>query len=297
MEPSMRPSMTRSVKYLLCWLKIKFGIALSVPGPDDFVGSYNPRASDAQEGGQATYDGSINVTMLDRNLVEKVLPVDFRLAQRKDGGLMHPVIHLVGHQRNLMLLVSGTPLPAFKPDYDEFILLIPFVIRGSGTKKHSFVVRMYLSDPVAVALGTIYEYAKELALLTETGTTGLKTSIRTTVLFELLFEGAVKLTGAWRTAENASLSLPGWTNLQEIFKMPLVGATVLGGFVRTACSYWEWDFTSVEVAPATSRHRFLRPLREGMDDWVRLGPLWSASTYAIRGLRWRLATQPPPCQF
>jgi hypothetical protein len=82
--------------------------------------------------------------------------------------------------------------------------------------------------------------------------------------------------------------------------MPVVGADVtLGYVVRTVCSYWEWDYTKTEVAPATSRHQFLQSLRDGMEWWVQLGPLSSDpnGTFAIRGLRWRLAAQPPACSF
>ena len=39
------------------------------------------------------------------------LPGDFRLAQATDGGNTHPVIHLVGHQRDLMIVQGGVPQP------------------------------------------------------------------------------------------------------------------------------------------------------------------------------------------
>src|SRR5262245_37284209 len=63
-------------------------MALNVrfPGPGNFNGSYDPRASDAQEGGQSTYNGSIAVSLLDRSLMQNALPDDFRLAHRRDGG-------------------------------------------------------------------------------------------------------------------------------------------------------------------------------------------------------------------
>ena len=70
--------------------------------------------------------------------------------------------------------------------------------------------------------------------------------------------------------------------------MPLVGAdVVLGTIVRTVCSYWEWDYTNAEVAPASSQHQFLQPPREGTASWVQLGQLSSEpdGTFAIRGLR------------
>jgi len=269
------------------------------PGSGQFDGSYDPRASDAQEGGQSTYNGSIAVTLLDRFLVQSALPGDFRLAERNDGGTTHPVIHLVGHQRDLMLLKGGVPHPAGAPDYQEMILLIPFVNRGSGSKWHTFALRMFLDQAPEVAIGNItFAYAKVLGQLAEIGLPDDLTT-RITVLLRV-FEGNLRRTGPWRTLDNARMTLPPWKDLQEIFKMPVVGADVaLDVVVRTVCSYWEWDYTNAEVAPATSRHQFLQTLRDGMDGWVQLGPLSSDpnGTFAIRGLRWRLAAQPPACSF
>jgi len=269
------------------------------PGSGQFDGSYDPRASDAQEGGQSTYNGSIAVILLDRFLVQSALPADFRLAERTDSGNTHPVIHLVGHQLELMLLKGGVPQPSGAPAYQEMILLIPFVNRGSGSKWHTFALRMYLDQVAEVAIGNItFAYAKVLGQLAEIGLPDDLTT-RITVLLRV-FEGNLRRTGPWRTLDNARMTLPPWKDLQEIFKMPVVGADVtLGAVVRTVCSYWEWDYTNAEVAPATSRHQFLQSLRDGMDGWVQSGPLSSdpKGTFAIRGLRWRLAAQPPACSF
>lgn len=274
--------------------------ATRFPGPGDFVGSYDPRTADVRDGGQSTYNGSIAVTLLERSLVEQVLPGDLSLARRADSGSTHPVIHLFGHQRDLMLVQGGNPQPAGADDYQEMILLIPFVVRGSGTKWHSFVVRMYLDDAAAVALGNaVYAYAKLLAQLTESGPAENLT-LQVLLLSEPFFEGNVKQAGPWRSSGNASATLPRWSDVQEIFSMPLVGAdVVLGTVVRVVCSYWEWDYAAAEVAPATSQHQFLQPFREGTQDWPQLGLLSSApdGAFAIRGLRWRLAEQPPPCSF
>jgi hypothetical protein len=299
----------KSIRAVADWLKgrraglVDSAMPVTVnrfPGPGDFVGSYDARTADMHDGGQSTYNGSIAVTLIDRSLVEKVLPGDFSLAQRADSGSTHPVIHLFGHQRDLMIVQGGIPEPAGADDYQEMILLIPFVVRASGTKWHSFVVRMYLDDAAAVGLGNaVYAYAKLLAALTESGPPENLT-MQVLLLSEPFFRGTVKLAGPWRTSGNAGATLPRWSDLQEIFRMPLVGAdVVLGTVVRVVCSYWEWDYTAVEVAPASSQHQFLRPFREGTQDWPLLGLLSSASggAFAIRGLRWRLAEQPPPCRF
>ncbi len=263
------------------------------PGPADFVGSYDPRLSNAQDGGQATYNGSITVISLDRGVVENALPGNFWLAERKDRGSTHPVIVLVGHQRDLKILHNGVPEPAGPGDYQEVSLLIPFVVRGSGTKWHSFVVGMYLDNVGAVEIGnTVFAYSKLLALLRESGRPeDLTTRVS---LLRKAFECNVQLTDSWRTADNARTSLDRWCAIQQIFEMPLVGV-----MEQTVCSYWEWDYTAVEVAPTTAQHQFFQPLRQGMSGWVGLGQLSGAldGTFAIRGLRWRLAQRPPACKF
>jgi hypothetical protein len=119
--------------------QVRPGADIRFPAPADFNGSYDPRANDAQYGGQSTYNGSIAVTLLDRSLVQSALPGDIRLAQRLDGGTTHPLVHLVGHQRNLKYLINGIPIDSFLPDYQEMILLIPFVVRAFGSKWHNFV--------------------------------------------------------------------------------------------------------------------------------------------------------------
>ena len=271
------------------------------PGPQDFTGSYYARTSDAQEGAQSTYNGSIAVTLLDRAIVEKVLPGDFRLAARIDGADKHPVIHLLGHQCNLKTLHNGIPQPVPDDDYQEMILLVPFVMRGASMKWHSFVVRMYLNDFGAIGIGnTVYAYAKELARLPESGSPN---DLRTRILLPLLglfFQGTVTLTSSWRGSDEARMTSRRWRDIQTIFEMPLVGADVVGGkIIRIVCSYWEWDYTNAEVVAAISQHQFVQPFRDGMDGWVQLGPLSSAcdGAVAIRGLRWRLALPPPHCQF
>jgi hypothetical protein len=271
------------------------------PGPGDYAGSFDARMHDAVEGAQSTFDGSIVVTLLERSLVQQVLPDGFHLSARTDGGGEHPVIHLVGHQRDLNGLHNGSPYKLLDNDYSEMILLVPFVLRGSGTKLHTFVVRMYLDDVGATQIGNwIYGYAKEPARLTEkTSPNTVATEVKP-LFRSLIFESTVQSTGLWHTSESTSEEITRWADLKTIFEMPLVGVDVVhGNVLRTVCSYWEWDYTTTEVASATSQHQFLHKFRDGMDGWVARGLLSSASggAFMVRGLRWRLALPPPPCQF
>ena len=266
-------------------------------GPGDFQGAYDVRSENAADGGQSTYAGTIAVTLLDRGLVEAALPGAFRLATQTTPSPKHPVIHLIGDQRSPRAVNQGVsrPIPLAQ-DYREMILLVPFVVNGTGTQWHNFVVRMYLDQLGPIAIGnTVYAYAKELAQLPQTGSATRTTTEVSDILGRLLFESEVRRTGAWRSKSRAGRTITVWSRLRTIFEMPLVGVDPL----REVCSYWEWDHTRTQVAPAASTHRFVQPFRSGMEGWVSAGALSSPLQGAVevRRVRWRLALQPPACAF
>jgi hypothetical protein len=268
-------------------------------GPKDFVGGYSPRSGDAQDGGQATYAGALVVTMLDRTLVEQVLPAGLRLATPIAGSTRHPVIYLMGTQAAPQVLTGGVPHPVpSMPPYREMILLVPFVVGVPGVDRwHNYAVRMYLDYPGPVVIGdVIYAYGKQLASFDQTGALpDVNTQVYFPPYITRYFASDIRSTGPWRSAAVAAASLPRWPDLQEVFAMPVVGWDTL----RFVCSYWEWEYTNAEVAPVTSSHRFVESFRAGMANWVTLGPLANApdGAVALRGLRWRLAWPPLRCLF
>jgi hypothetical protein len=261
---------------------------------------YVPASGPVQKGGQSTYDGSIAVTLLSRTDVSQVLPPSLALAARTDGVTDHPVVHLIGNQRNPMILENGIPYPALDLGYQEVILLIPFVVCPPGTRWHSFVVRMYLNDVGAIAIGnSVYAYAKEFAAVPQNHVgPDLTTNVLPLLEHDVFESHPVQQTGQWSSPPG---TIPNWKDFQTLFEMPLVGVDVnpsTSAVTRTVCSYWEWDYTDAEIAPATSQHRFLKQFRSGMGSWVGVA-LSNAPDGAmkIRGLRWRLAEPPPACQF
>jgi len=281
-------------------------MATRFPGPGDFAGTYQPRSHDATDGGQSTYDGAVVVTLLTRDLVEPALPSGFALAARRDGGQLHPVIHLIGRQTNLMKLVNSAPqpLPGAR-DYNELILLIPFVQKGPGQNWHSYSARMYLDDPAAVGVGNaVYAYAKDPAFLTQSpaGPQTTFTLVQSLLLKPLLFQCTIAITGAWQDADGMTVP-PRWADIRRILEMPVLGVDGIFGQTRNVCSYFEWNCAAAQVAPATSQHTFLSTFRDGMDNWPGLGTLVNAQdgAIALRGVQWRLALKygvdPPPCAF
>jgi hypothetical protein len=270
----------------------------SFAGPADFSGGFDARLSNAANGGQTSYEGEVLVAMLDRTLVANTLPADLQLASPLAASTRHPVMVMTGNQRDPKLLVGGIEVgdPSLH-DYREMMLLVPFVVHRTGSNRwHTFVVRMYLDDPGAVAIGnTVFGYAKELGELIELGTVP---DVKTDVFDarkQMMFASAVRSTGPWQPA-SAATSVPRWTDVQEILKMPIVGNIPILGLV---CSYWEWSYAGAEAAPATGTLRFLRPFQPTMTDWPALGTVAATDdgAIAIRRVRWRLATIPPACRF
>jgi hypothetical protein len=268
--------------------------ALPFPTPADFVGYYVPRAGPVKTGGQSTYDGTVVVSMLERAVVQSILPGDLTLAQPQATLTHHPVVHLIGQQRDLYPVFQGVQQPIRTlPDYREMILLIPYVVRATGLEWHNYAARMYLDNQQAVDGGNaVYAYAKELATLVYSAKPP-RSDARVTVEGIAFFSSAVNLTGPWRDAANARTTIPRWTDLLQLFEMPVLGYDS----ARVLCSYFEWTLTTAQFAPAASTFAFLESFRPGMAAWVALGPMNSAPDGAIgvRGVRWRLASLPSFC--
>lgn len=274
----------------------------------NYQGSFDPRRSNATNGGQSTYDGTMMVALLDRSLVKQVLAPGLDLAVcNLPGATVHPVILLLGKQYDLCYLINGTTVSANATPYTELILIVPFTVQPPGTKWHNFVVRMYLDNPEAIIIGdAIYAYAKLPGTFSTQGTTS-------TVQFNAgtVFQCDVTPGAAASVAPGATLP-PGFAEIQKIFEMPMLGyfgvnpPAFLPGW-RFSCSYFEWDYSNAFAAPADTTFTFVQGFTPNMSGWVSLGQLSNARSgaFSIMGLRWRLSLQlpllppnvPPACAF
>jgi hypothetical protein len=262
-------------------------------GPRDFVGTYSPKATAATIGGDATYDGNVVFTNLDRTLVQAILPPELKLAQNSRAPALHPVIYLYGRPTNTSWIVAETSL-LVGPNYQELMLLVPFVQESTGTRWHNYVVRMYLDDANAIWIGNVFfAYAKMWGTSLESGTHVTEFDDVSTAKFH----ANIQPTGSWQPSAQAEASLPNYPAIQAILAMPVVGRRSSGQLV---CSYFELDYTNAMVAPVQSTHEFLDPFVSGMSGWVGLGSLSSVTNgaVAVSNLNWRIQQPPPPpCQF
>jgi hypothetical protein len=264
-------------------------------GPAAFQGQYSPRPGPTVDGLQSTYSGTVAVTMVDREIVKKMLPLGLSLAEAKPlaGGTIprsHPVVHLIGDQREPASLLAGSVIPVVgAAGYEEMILIVPFVVRGKGSSLwHNYVVRMYLNHQIPVDLGNqFFGYAKELAQLDRTQISGVvQHKVSSPDLVTTWFLDDIDVPGQWGAMPGVASTLPRWDDIRKILEMPFLG-------MRSAvliCSYWELEYANATLAATASRHRVVTKFRSGMEDWETMGTLLSAQDGAIsmRNVRWRL---------
>jgi Acetoacetate decarboxylase (ADC) len=232
-------------------------------------------------------------TNLDRTLVQAVLPPQLKLAQNSAAPSLHPVIYLYGRPTNTSWIVAGTPI-LIGPNYQELMLLVPFVHESTGNRWHTYVVRMYLDDWNAIWIGNVFfGYAKKWGTSNELGTQVTESDEDGIPKFH----ADIQPMGSWQSSAQAQTSIPNYPAIQTILAMPVVGLHSSGLLV---CSYFEMNYTNATVASVQSTHEFLDPFVPQMAGWVGLGSVLSVANgaVAIRDLNWRIEQPPPPpCLF
>lgn len=268
-------------------------------GPDDFEGEFEPRDGDAAWGGEAIYLGRVVFLHLARTEVAKVLPSGLQLAANESASLpdLHPVILLFGHQTETKLVYPFWT-PEAGDDYNELILLVPFVQRLNHLRWHNYVVRMYLDNDDAIQIGNLYYgYFKQRAVLTEVAPTVTLSELDVTRSLQTVFEWtAQNPSGGFVPSTSAMATLDNYQDAIEIMSMPLLGTLFGTAYI---CSYWDWNLQNADVRSIKVTSRFLQPPRAGTASWVSQGPVASDEKFAfeIRGLVWQMAFPALPCSF
>jgi hypothetical protein len=282
------------------WIdKVSAYLGLSPPflGPADFQGQYVPQPAATLNGLQSTYSGTVAVTMVDREVVKQMLPPGLFLAPPKSTSWTagrHPVVHMVGDQLQPSTLLLGIATQV-GPGYKEMIMVIPFVVRGTGTDWHNYAVRMYLDSQIAVDGGNqLFGYAKVLAQLEQAPMPAkVHHKIVSPDLATTWFLDDIDEPVEWLQMIDVIGKLPRWNDIREILAMPFLGVRP----TDQICSYWELEFANASLGATVSRHRVVTKFRPGMEAWENMGDLWSAPDGAVsmRNVRWRLALPPRAC--
>jgi hypothetical protein len=254
---------------------------------------YTRPSSPFTKGGRATYAGNIVFTNLEKQHAGSVLPDGLELAPNASD--VHPVLYMIGHLADTSWVINNVPVFS-GDDYDEMVLLIPFVRKRGGTLWQNYVVRMYLNHAAAIDIGNEhYAYKKTWGDVRRVPPRTFVWAKDGTRMFETKLE--IPDGESWQPSKDAEASFPNYKAIQTILSMPMVGATS-GGLLL--CSYFELDYGQAQVVPITSTHQFVRPFVPEMADWVALGSLSSVADGAVRvrSLEWRLQQPPlPRCHF
>jgi len=262
-------------------------------GEADFDGQpIDPPSDDdpVTDGGEATYNGFLTFTNIDRNMVEQLLLPGFQLAPRKTTHTpnVHPVILLFGDQTDGASVLAGTLWPS-GIHYSEKIFAVPFVQKSGENGWHTFIIRMYLDNDFAIAGGLVFGYRKRKAWIDWKGD---DVRIRDVFLNDLL-EGCFSWGATWHDGNDALASIPNFSDMVSIMSTRLLGHN----FNVPICSHWEWNLDKAKVATAETSYNMIAPFTSSMNAWPALSPFNNVTDGAVvvRGLRWRLSRFPIPC--
>lgn len=269
-------------------------------GAGDFDGGYDGRTKDTNWGGHAYYVGRIVFLNLPRKSVQDVLnaapSTSLHLAANHSATPnLHPVILMIGRQTNTAFVEPpGWTVPVGN-DYNELILLIPFVQQGSsGTRWHNYVVHIYLDDFWAMWVGNqYYGLHKEQAVLTD-NPPDYDVYRETDHVFHATFTALGAL-----TSNSMAATLPNFQAAKEILSMPVLGTITSFPGNPYVCCYFEMDYSSGDVQPISSQVEFLEEFEPGMSAWKTANAIPSVAdgAFEIRNVRWRMAFPPLSCQF
>ena len=251
------------------------------PGPKDFQGGFVPAPGPVVNGLQADYSGTLVVLMLDRNLVQSVLPQGASLAPTKTPSTQHPVIYLIGTQNNPLGVQNGqpTPIPGAMT-YKEMSLLVPFVVLNNGANWHNLVVRMFLDNGVAVWGGNACCAYQKFPAMLDYQNQGNQSTHTISLLGTTLFQDQEALNSAFVPPWNVGRP-PRFPALRKIFEMPILGYQSFFGYTQYLCTYWEWNFNNAQIASASSQFQFTTPSAPGIQGWTALGSLTNAPNGAV----------------
>ena len=242
-----------------------------------FEGVVHPADGSTRMASQAAFHGCAVVTEWPRAEVEALLPAPLVLARsHSEPGDRHPVVFLLGDQRQGAALFGGVTLPT-PVVYEEFSMAVPFVRHREGEALQIFVPRMICSFFPAMWTGNLsYGFGKRMGRVQREGpfysvsdTSG-----------SLLFRAQVEVQDRGLDAPNRRQ----FEALRMLFELPVFGIRPDGSFVS---SYWDFDVRQARVRPADAIVTIAAPFASGL----RLGEHADIETgsFEIDGMLWRLS--------
>jgi len=195
--------------------------------------------------GSSVFDGVVVFSNVEAGLVQAMLPHGVTLAAKKDPEQQfHPIVHIAGVQHDTKWALNGGPeVPG--DEYNEFILLIPFVVHDGGSLWHSYAVHMYLDHEFAVEIGRFFAYRK---------TVGFVHLQRDVVSVRVETDGHQTFSGQHDDIDEgfsgdlaqANAGMANFQDMRAILGMPVLGVDPDTG--DRLCSYFDLDFSKATIA-------------------------------------------------
>jgi hypothetical protein len=245
--------------------------------------------------GHASFIGDVVFTNVDAAVAQALLPAGhgLSLAANSVDGTMHPIVHIVGQQTRTGWSSGGISQAVDQP-YDEFILLVPFVLVPGDPQWHNFVVRIYLDDDIAQVLGLLFAYRKRNGFVRGFP----RAADFPPTAYDVFVDGVGAFScehateGPTYSGIDAPAAMPNFVAMHEIMRMPALGVDPASG--KRLCSYFHWDFKPARVTPITTEHRY----DSGFVPVDMSGvPMRSVNEggFCVDGLGWELALPPFSC--
>lgn len=256
--------------------------------PESFPGAWISAAgAGASWVGEAWFDGVVVSVAWPRSIASALLPPGWSLAAAAAPETStHPILLLFGRQRDTAVLFAGMALPT-DVDYDEAIVLVPFVRHRAGRLLHVFAPRMYSGDARATWSGNAhYGFGKRPGAISRLGRSLAVTDRDGALVMSL----TVHERGAWCRADATAVA-PEVDALGRLAALPVVGRR---GDGRDVASYFDWSFACAELRPVWGSVSVEHALAPGRGS---VAPPDAAVTRGVevRRLRWRLSW-PEPCR-
>ncbi len=295
------------VLWLLCYLLPWLGPCSGCPwkpglagGPttpqflaaDDFQGTWEGKAGWVTFIGKSTWEGRLAFVNLPRAQVSSLLAPGLELAQPlQTSTQLHPVLLMDGTQKELTTqAATSLGLPVYYPEFREIIVLVPFVVGKDSTcqKFHSWVVRMYLDDPVPVSGGLWWGYRKLLAEIQKsTAQTEIHDPMNGVKALEVSYVDSMPWYADGRP------HIENYAVMQQILEMPIIGQNPSSPFV---CSYWMWSFANVQSRRSSASLEF-HPGFSPSTPWTgQTLQTVTGGAVQLEELHWWLST-PIQCSF
>ena len=238
--------------------------------------------------GFSVFNGQIVFTNLPRDLVEQLLPkgLNLSLAANTKCEDFHPVLHLVGEQTQTGGSLGHNPEIPYNQPYEEFILIVPFVLQGQNPQWHNFVVRMYLNSEVAEELGKLFGYRKKIGQVAFDSNHPRRYEVTESGSGALVFSSFDVMHHVLGSDAQAEAGLASYRDIKTIVTMPVLG--VVPDTALRLCSQFKLDFGNASIAAITTNHSYTADFDPPDLDGIQMQSADDGAVF-VRGLRWTLA--------